>query len=50
MTPFLFSADLPMNFEERVSAVEIATKFQEHSSEVFKMVAEEMEFAKTQVS
>ncbi|XP_071927608.1 magnesium-chelatase subunit ChlD, chloroplastic-like isoform X2 [Coffea arabica] len=43
------SADLPMNFEDRVAAVEIATKFQEHSNEVFKMVEEEMEFVKTQI-
>ena len=38
-----------MNLENRVAAVEIATKFQERSNEVFKMVEEEMEFAKTQV-
>lgn len=43
------SADLPMNFEERVSAVEVATRFQERSGEVFKMVEEEMEYAKTQI-
>lgn len=43
------SADLPMNFEERVSAVEVATQFQEQSGEVFKMVEEEMEYAKTQI-
>ncbi|KAL3529990.1 hypothetical protein ACH5RR_009312 [Cinchona calisaya] len=43
------SADLPMNFEDRVAAVEIATQFQERSNEVFKMVEEEMEYAKTQI-
>ncbi|CAL5364123.1 unnamed protein product [Camellia sinensis] len=32
------SADLPMSFEDRVAAVEIATQFQEHSNEVYKMV------------
>lgn len=49
MAPFFCSADLPMNFEDRVAAVEIATRFQERSNEVFKMVEEEMEYAKTQV-
>ncbi|KAJ8770933.1 hypothetical protein K2173_022105 [Erythroxylum novogranatense] len=43
------SADLPMNFEDRVTAVRIATQFQECSTEVFKMVEEETEFAKTQI-
>ncbi|XP_022756212.1 magnesium-chelatase subunit ChlD, chloroplastic isoform X3 [Durio zibethinus] len=43
------SADLPMNFEDRVAAVGIATKFQEASNEVFKMVEEETEYAKTQI-
>ncbi|CAK7331142.1 unnamed protein product [Dovyalis caffra] len=43
------SADLPMNFEDRVAAVGIATQFQEHSDEVFKMVEEETEYAKTQI-
>ncbi|CAI9099633.1 OLC1v1036485C1 [Oldenlandia corymbosa var. corymbosa] len=43
------SADLPMNFEDRVAAVEIATQFQEQSNEVLKMVEEEMEFARTQI-
>lgn len=38
-----------MNFDDRVAAVGIATKFQEYSTEVFKMVQEETEFAKTQV-
>ncbi|KAJ6691957.1 MAGNESIUM-CHELATASE SUBUNIT CHLD CHLOROPLASTIC [Salix purpurea] len=42
------SADLPMNFEDRVAAVGIATQFQEHSNEVFEMVGEETEYAKTQ--
>ncbi|KAB1225557.1 Magnesium-chelatase subunit ChlD, chloroplastic [Morella rubra] len=35
------SADLPMSFEDRVAAVGIATQFQEHNDEVFKMVEEE---------
>ncbi|GAB2235575.1 hypothetical protein Droror1_Dr00026004 [Drosera rotundifolia] len=35
------SADIPMSFEERVAAVGIANQFQEHSSDVFKMVEEE---------
>lgn len=43
------SADLPMNFEDRVAAVGIATQFQEHINEVFKMVEEETEYAKTQI-
>ncbi|KAK3007797.1 hypothetical protein RJ639_015286 [Escallonia herrerae] len=43
------SADLPMSFEDRVAAVEIATQFQEHSSEVFKMMEEETDSAKTQI-
>lgn len=43
------SADLPMNFEDRVAAVGIATQFQEASNEVFKMVEEETEYAKTQI-
>lgn len=43
------SADLPMSFEDRVAAVEVATQFQEQSSEVFKMVDEEMELGKTQI-
>ncbi|KAL2557243.1 Magnesium-chelatase subunit ChlD [Forsythia ovata] len=43
------SADLPMSFEDRVAAVEIATQFQEGSSEVIKMVEEEMDYAKTQI-
>lgn len=49
MMYIFFSADLPMTFEDRVAAVDIATKFQEHSDEVFKMVEEEIEYAKTQV-
>ena len=49
MTPFFCSADLPMNFEDRVAAVGIATQFQEHSNKVFEMVGEETEYAKTQV-
>ncbi|CAN8311754.1 unnamed protein product [Cochlearia groenlandica] len=43
------SADLPMTFEDRVAAVGIATQFQEHSNEVFRMVDEETETAKTQI-
>ncbi|KAI3461147.1 hypothetical protein Pfo_017810 [Paulownia fortunei] len=43
------SADLPMSFEDRVAAVEIATQFQEQSREVIKMVEEEMDVAKTQI-
>ncbi|KAL8545107.1 hypothetical protein ACS0TY_005343 [Phlomoides rotata] len=43
------SADLPMSFEDRVAAVEIATQFQEKSGEVLKMVEEEMDSARTQI-
>lgn len=43
------SADFEMGFDDRVAAVAIATQFQEHSSEVFKMVEEETEYVKTQV-
>ncbi|KAL5565827.1 hypothetical protein UlMin_028991 [Ulmus minor] len=43
------SADLPMSFDDRVAAVGIATQFQEQSNEVFKMVEEETELAKTQI-
>ncbi|EOA39742.1 hypothetical protein CARUB_v10008387mg [Capsella rubella] len=43
------SADLPMSFEDRVAAVGIATQFQERCNEVFKMVNEETETAKTQI-
>ncbi|XP_057790226.1 magnesium-chelatase subunit ChlD, chloroplastic-like [Salvia miltiorrhiza] len=43
------SADLPMSFEDRVAAVEIATQFQNQSGEVIKMVEEEMDLAKTQI-
>ncbi|KAG6414043.1 hypothetical protein SASPL_126760 [Salvia splendens] len=43
------SADLPMSFDDRVAAVEIATEFQEKSGEVIKMVEEEMDMAKTQI-
>ncbi|KAL5209156.1 hypothetical protein ABZP36_004779 [Zizania latifolia] len=43
------SADLPMTFDDRVAAVDIATQFQESSKEVFKMVEEETEVAKTQI-
>jgi magnesium chelatase subunit D len=43
------SADLPLSFDDRVAAVNIATQFQESSKDVFKMVEEETEVAKTQV-
>ncbi|KAL1201868.1 Magnesium-chelatase subunit ChlD [Cardamine amara subsp. amara] len=43
------SADLPMSFEDRVAAVGIATQFQESCNEVFRMVNEETETAKTQI-
>lgn len=46
---FFCSADFPLNFDDRVAAVGIATQFQECSKEVFKMVEEEIDFAKTQV-
>lgn len=39
-----------MSFEDRVAAVGIATQFQERTNEVFEMVEEETENAKTQVS
>ncbi|GJN22909.1 hypothetical protein PR202_gb10517 [Eleusine coracana subsp. coracana] len=42
------SADLPMSFDDRVAAVDIATQFQESSKKVFKMVEEETEEARTQ--
>jgi magnesium chelatase subunit D len=38
-----------MSFDDRVAAVEIATQFQQSSKEVFEMVEEETEVAKTQV-
>lgn len=38
-----------MSFEDRVAAVEIATNFQENSNQIFKMVEEETDNAKTQV-
>ncbi|KAJ0469994.1 Magnesium-chelatase subunit ChlD [Helianthus annuus] len=43
------SADLPMSFEDRVAAVGIATQFQEQSNDVFKMMEEETDSAKTQI-
>ncbi|KAG9459175.1 hypothetical protein H6P81_003683 [Aristolochia fimbriata] len=43
------SADIPMSFDDRVAAVNIATQFQESTKDVFKMVEEETEFAKTQI-
>ncbi|KAK8959395.1 hypothetical protein KSP40_PGU018652 [Platanthera guangdongensis] len=43
------SADLFMDFDDRVAAVNIATKFQESSNEVLKLVDEETELAKTQI-
>ncbi|KAG0502777.1 hypothetical protein HPP92_002849 [Vanilla planifolia] len=42
------SSDLPMGFDDRVAAVSIATKFQESSYEVLKMLEEEIEVTKTQ--
>lgn len=38
-----------MSFDDRVEAVDIATRFQESSKEVFKLVEEKTETAKTQV-
>lgn len=38
-----------MGFDDRVAAVSIATQFQDSSDEVYKMVDEETELAKTQV-
>ncbi|XP_004517295.1 magnesium-chelatase subunit ChlD, chloroplastic [Cicer arietinum] len=43
------SADLPMSFENRVAAVGIATEFQDNCSQVFKVVDEETDNAKTQI-
>ncbi|EXC04601.1 Magnesium-chelatase subunit chlD [Morus notabilis] len=43
------SADLPLSFDDRVAAVGIATQFQEYSNEVYMMVEEETELAKTQI-
>ncbi|XP_042436703.1 magnesium-chelatase subunit ChlD, chloroplastic isoform X1 [Zingiber officinale] len=43
------SADLPMNLDDRVAAVGIATKFQEKSKEVYTVVEEETEYARTQI-
>ncbi|CAM8960667.1 unnamed protein product [Rhodiola kirilowii] len=43
------SADLPLNFDDRVAAVGIATQFQERSKDVFKLVEEETDLAKTQI-
>ncbi|CAM0877218.1 unnamed protein product [Alopecurus aequalis] len=43
------SADLPLSFDDRVAAVNIATQFQESSKDVFKLVEEETEVAKTQI-
>ncbi|WOK95534.1 hypothetical protein Cni_G04241 [Canna indica] len=43
------SADIPMNLDDRVAAVGIATKFQETSKDVFKIVEEETEYARTQI-
>lgn len=37
-----------MSFDARIAAVDVATKFQESRVEVFQMVQEETEFAKTQ--
>lgn len=49
MACFFCSADLPMSFDDRVAAVGVATQFQEYSNEVYKMVEEETDYAKTQV-
>lgn len=38
-----------MSFDERVAAVGIATQFQDSSKEVFKLVEEESDNARTQV-
>jgi len=38
-----------MSFENRVAAVGIATEFQENTRQVFEMVEEETDNAKTQV-
>ncbi|KAF7827143.1 magnesium-chelatase subunit ChlD, chloroplastic [Senna tora] len=43
------NASLPMSFEDRVAAVGIATQFQENSNQIFKMVEEETDNAKTQI-
>eukprot|EP01018_Ginkgo_biloba_P030918 Gb_04254 [translate_table: standard] len=43
------SADVPMEFDDRVSAVDIATQFQESSKQVFKAVEEATDSAKTQI-
>ncbi|XP_058778346.1 magnesium-chelatase subunit ChlD, chloroplastic [Vicia villosa] len=43
------SADLPMSFENRVEAVGIATEFQDNCNQVFKMVDEDTDNAKTQI-
>ncbi|KAJ3669337.1 hypothetical protein LUZ60_011287 [Juncus effusus] len=43
------SADVPISFDERVAAVGVATQFQESRNEVFKLVEEETENAKTQI-
>ncbi|KAK7366666.1 hypothetical protein VNO80_08662 [Phaseolus coccineus] len=43
------SADIPMSFENRVAAVGIATEFQENTRQVFEMVEEETDNAKTQI-
>uniref|UniRef100_A0A1J3CVD0 Mg-protoporphyrin IX chelatase n=1 Tax=Noccaea caerulescens TaxID=107243 RepID=A0A1J3CVD0_NOCCA len=43
------SADLPLSFEDRVAAVGIATQFQDRCNEVFRLVDEETETAKTQI-
>lgn len=50
LVPLFCSADLPMSFEDRVAAVGIATQFQERSNEVFRMMEEETDYAKTQVT
>lgn len=43
------SADVPMEFDDRVSAVDIAIQFQERCKQVFKSVEEGTDSAKTQI-
>jgi magnesium chelatase subunit D len=43
------SADVPMEFDDRVSAVDIAIQFQERSKQVFMSVEEGTDSAKTQI-
>lgn len=43
------SADVPMEFDDRVSAVDLAIQFQEKSKQVFQSVEEGTDSAKTQI-